>query len=54
MAEAPAEPARLVAPSWLNLAQLGLYRDLRKLVYSKLERFDRALVEAAHQAREAG
>jgi hypothetical protein len=35
-------------PSWLNLAQLGLYRDLRKLVYAKLEAYDRALVKAAH------
>jgi hypothetical protein len=41
-------PGKRAAPSWLNLAQLGLYRDLRKLVYAKLEPFDRALVEATH------
>jgi hypothetical protein len=37
-----------VSPSWLNLAAFGLYRDLRKLVYSKLDAFDMRLVEAAH------
>ena len=40
-----------VAPSWLNLAQFGLYRDLRKLIYAKLEPFDRALVRAAHHIK---
>ena len=35
------------APSWLNLAGLGLYRDLRRLVYSRLDPFDKAVVEAA-------
>ena len=36
------------APTWLNLAALGLYRDVRVLVYRKLDWFDRALVEQAH------
>jgi hypothetical protein len=48
MAQAPAELARLVALSWMNLAQFGLYRDLRKLMYRKLTPFDCVLVEAAH------
>jgi hypothetical protein len=51
MSDASTLHARAVAPSWLNLAQLGLYRDLRKLVYSKLEPFDRALVRAAHLSK---
>ena len=35
-------------PSWLNLGVHGLYRDVRKLIYKKLDAFDRALVEQAH------
>jgi hypothetical protein len=48
MSEAPIKRPHVVTPSWLNLAQLGLYRDLRKLVYKKLEPFDWVMAEAAH------
>ena len=41
---------RTVPPSWLNLAANGLYRDLRKLIYKKLDKFDRKLVEEAHMS----
>jgi SAM-dependent methyltransferase len=34
--------------SWLHLHALGLYRDLRKLIYIRLNKFDFAVVEAAH------
>lgn len=37
-----------VSPSWLNLASFGLYRDLRKLIYKRLDWVDRVVVEAAH------
>ena len=37
-------------PSWLNLGVHGLYRDVRKLIYSKLDAFDLALVEQAHMS----
>jgi hypothetical protein len=43
-----AAPTAAVPASWLNLATFGWYRDLRKLIYAKLDRFDRALVVAAH------
>ena len=42
--------AGAVAPTWLNLGVHGLYRDVRKLIYTKLDAFDRALVEAAHMS----
>jgi hypothetical protein len=48
MSGAPSKRARVIPPTWLNLAQPGLYRDLRKLIYRKLTPFDRVLVEAAH------
>ena len=44
----PKRARRAVPPSWLNLARFGLYRDVRKLIYKKLDAFDRALVEEAH------
>ena len=31
----------------------GLYRDVRKLIYAKLDAFDRALVEQAHMSSRA-
>jgi hypothetical protein len=34
--------------SWLNLGERGIYRDLRRKIYSYLNRADRLLVEAAH------
>jgi hypothetical protein len=38
----------MTSPTWLNLGERGIYRDLRRRIYSYLNPADRLLVEAAH------
>ena len=40
-----------VVPTWLNLGVHGLYRDVRKLIYRKLDAFDRKLLDAHMSSR---
>ncbi len=39
---------RSMTVTWLNLKAFGIYRDVRKLIYMRLDPFDFAMVEAAH------
>ena len=37
--------------SWLNLHEFLPYRDVRRLVYSYLDKYDKEVVEIAHGVR---
>ncbi len=49
--EAESKTKRLraaVIPTWLNLGLLGLNLDVRLLIYKRLDKFERVVVEAGH------
>jgi hypothetical protein len=42
---------KMMIPTWLNLDQYGLYKDVRKLIYKRLNKYDMMSVMLAHNSK---